>query len=173
MKTPQAAGPSWGSRSGQSNTWPTVVFPATGVLPGYLGNVLAVSMDMQKGRPVNVVRYEGDDMPQRALCVVTPTPSGSDKTKEQARLEVGALGNTEACCVVVEQVQQLSETSCLNALTRKKVKMLVFHGERCDVATKAIGILFPHLRESDVIFRPETENIHQIAERILTLASAT
>jgi len=170
MKRAPSSGVSWGGQHASTHSWPTVAFLSEGVVPGYLGEIHAISMDMQAGRPITVMRTEGAALPRRTLLVMTPTPVNKDRDA-QILLEKSALLSVIGCCLVINQVEQLPTAGCLDQETRKKVRMLVFCGPKSEVVTKAVGILFPNLGEAGLICTPESENAHGVAGQILNLAS--
>ena len=64
MKRAPSSGVSWGGQHASTHSWPTVAFLSEGVVPGYLGEIHAISMDMQAGRPITVMRTEGAALPE-------------------------------------------------------------------------------------------------------------
>jgi len=158
-------------RRARARSWPTIAFPARGVLEGTLGVVHAMSADRQVGQPWTVLLHAGGELPANTLCIFTPTPLDNPKLTEQAKLEQDAMLNAAACCVVVERVEQLTTTTSLRASDRKKVRLLVFLDEESGPAVKAIDILFPKLRENGyVLFGDQAKDSAAIADRVIELA---
>jgi len=159
------------ARRSSARSWPTIAFPARGVLEGTLGVVHAMSADRQAGQPWTVLLYAGGKLPANALCIFTPTPLDETKLADQAKLEQEALLDTASCCIVVKRVEQLTVNTSLRASDRKKVKLLVFLGEESEPTVKAIDILFPGLRASGgVLFGSQANDSAALADRIIELA---
>lgn len=158
----------WGGGNQQSHSslGPAITFLGHGALESYIGLIHAAALDAAVTRPLNatLLAMGTATTSEKSLLVLGPGCASPDSP--QYNHEKNALIAADACCLVVNRVQDIAGAGHLGETLRKKVRMIIFRGQKTDVVVKVIGILFPHLGNFSSIFAPETEDIPRLIRRI-------
>jgi hypothetical protein len=162
----------WGpaSTTAADTGLPRIAF--AGAPNGPLGTIFATALDAATKRTLVVLRRPdevGSDQLRGCLLVLNPSGKPTPDHPHNAA-EARLLAASEACCVVVGSIAEIPGAGYFTGAEKSKVCLVVFTGERSENATRVACLIFPHLAEDAIVFKPDND-LPGFVKRLAALAT--